>query len=280
MKTIFRFVVVICLVFLAYTHAIAKSGPPRAGEIKKGIRAAGVCAIAGLNAEQSQLMALQRARAAAIRKATGEKAVSELRTTAFEESMRDIETYARGFIVREKVNPLPPGRSKKGSSAATIPEYRVWIVADVYIPGPLSAPPGLKASLSRNAFRNGDKAEISIRTAKDAGVAVFLMRADDKVSMVFPNIHELNNIIPSGRDFIFPAKGARIDLEMQATAGRQKDLEAFFVIAWDKAANIKAMDLFPDTDPMGFGDFFGKLSTIGGLTEMKVLPYTVTGPQK
>lgn len=280
MKSIFRFIIVICLVLIAYPSAAAKSKDQKSGEVKKSVRAAGSCAISGLKAEQAQLMALQRARAAAVKKALGVKTRPEIRTTSFEQSMADIEEFGSGFVVREKVNLLRPAGFKIESSAAPIPDHRVWIIADVYIPGAPSTPLGLKASLNRNSFKTGEKGELAIRTDKDAGIAVFLMRSDDKVSMVFPNIHEVNNIVVSGTDFVFPAKNSKMDLEMQTFAGRQKDMEALFVIAWDRSLKIKVMDLFPETDPLGFSEFFGKLSTIGNLIEMKVLPYIITDVNK
>lgn len=280
MKSIFRLVIVICLVLLAYPSAAAKPKDQKSAEVKKNVRAAGSCAIEGLSAEQAQLMALQRARAAAIRKTLGIKTRPEIRTTSFEQSMADIEAFGSGFIVKEKVNLLRPASFKKESSTAPIPDHRVRIIADVYIPGAPSASLGLKAALNRNSFKTGEKGEITIRTDKDVGIAVFLMRSDDKVSMVFPNIHEVNNIVASGTDYVFPAKNSKMDLEMQTLAGRQKDMEALFVIAWEKSSKVKVMDIFPDTDPLGFSEFFGKLSTIGKLIEMKVLPYTVTDVKK
>ena len=66
------------IIFLFFIAFISVSGPvlaaekaPRTGEVKKGIQAEAACAIAGMSAEQSQLTALQRARAAAIEQAAG-----------------------------------------------------------------------------------------------------------------------------------------------------------------------------------------------------------------
>jgi hypothetical protein len=51
------------------------------GETRKGIQAEGACAIVGMSAEQSQLMALQRARAAAIEQAAGVSVTSSTLVT-------------------------------------------------------------------------------------------------------------------------------------------------------------------------------------------------------
>ena len=59
-----------------------------------------------------------------------------------------IKTYARGFIVREKVTWLPLEQYQKDASVAPIPEYRVRITADVYVPKRTKASVSLKAKLN------------------------------------------------------------------------------------------------------------------------------------
>ncbi len=55
--------------------------------------------------------------------------------------------------------------------------------------------------------------------------ADFIM-ADDRVALIFPNSHERNNVLVVGREFLFPDKDAKIELEMQTRPDHQKDAEA------------------------------------------------------
>jgi len=271
-------VIIIALVFLlAQGSSLAKSTPHKSGETIKGVQAEGACAIVGMSAEQSQLTALQRARAAAIEQAAGVSVTSSTLVTNFAVAADFIKTYARGFIVREKVTWLPLGQYQNDASVAPIPEYRVRITADVYVPQKTKVSVGLKAKLNNTVFRSGEKAKFSLKAAKSARFAVFNIMADDRVAMIFPNIHELDNLITPGREMTFPAKDANIELEVQTLPGHQRDAEAYLIVVWDSASDIKIMDLFPETEPLGVSDFFGKLAEIAESIEDTILPYEVVG---
>lgn len=90
----------------------------RKGEIVKNISAEGACAIVGMSAEQSQLIALQRARVAAIEQAAGVSVTAGTLVTNFTVAADFIKTYARGFIVRERAAWLPLGQYQKDASVA------------------------------------------------------------------------------------------------------------------------------------------------------------------
>ncbi|MCX7949904.1 MAG: hypothetical protein N2509_07305, partial [Treponemataceae bacterium] len=130
-------IVTLIMVFCVLLSSISGAQERRAlsGEIKRGVHAEGSCAVVGMSAEQSQLLALQRARAAAIEQAAGVSVSSSTLVTNATVAVDFIRTYARGFIVGEKVTWLPLAQYQKDPSMAPIPEYRVQIVADVYIPG-------------------------------------------------------------------------------------------------------------------------------------------------
>lgn len=273
-------IIVVLFFFPGFLHGQAGQGSPTgAGEVKRGIQAEGACAIVGMSAEQSQLTALQRARAAAIEQAAGVSVSSSTLVTNYVVAADFIKTYARGFIVSEKVTWLPLGQYQKDSSHAPIPEYRVRITADVYVPGGKALSLGLKAKLNSAVFRNGEKAKISVKVGRDAGLALFNIMADDRVSLIFPNIHEQNNAITAGKEFVFPAKDAKVELEMQTLPGHQKDAEAFFVVAWDRSRDIRIREMFPETEPMGLSEFFRKLAEIADNIEDAILPYEVVTGQ-
>jgi len=269
-------VIIIALVFLlAQGSSLAKGASIKSSETIKGIQAEGACAIVGMSAEQSQLTALQRARAAAIEQAAGVSVTSSTLVTNFAVAADFIKTYARGFIVKEKVTWLPLGQYQKDVSVAPIPEYRVRITADVYVPQKAKGSVGFKAKLNNTVYRSGEKAIFFLKAAKSARFAAFNIMADDRVAMIFPNIHESDNLIPPGREISYPAKDAKIELEMQNLPGHQRDAEAYLLIAWDSAIDIRIMELFPEMESMGVSEFFGKLAEIADRIEDTILPYEV-----
>jgi len=64
-------IIIFLFLIIAAGTVNAEIGPLRSGEIRRGVQAEGSCAIVGMSAEQSQLLALQRARASAIEQAAG-----------------------------------------------------------------------------------------------------------------------------------------------------------------------------------------------------------------
>lgn len=278
-----RTCLIIFLLSIFFTYALGSGGagekPGRAGETTRGVRAEGACAIVGMSAEQSSLTALQRARAAAIEQAAGVTVTSGTLVTNFTVAADFIKTYARGFIVGEQVIWLPLGQYQKDSSTPPIPEYRVRIIADVYVPRKKAPTLGLRAKLNSAVFRNGEQAGITVAVNRDAGIALFNIMADDRVAMIFPNVHEQNNVIAAGKEFLFPARDAKVVLEMQTLAGHRKDAEAFLVLAWERSREIRIGDLFPGTAPLGFNEFFRKLAEVADHVEEAILPYEVVAGQ-
>ncbi len=273
----FDHIIAIALVFfLAHGSSLAQSTSIRSGETVKGIQAEGACAIVGMSAEQSQLTALQRARAAAIEQAAGVSVSSGTLVTNYTVTADFIKTYARGFIVHEKANWLPLGQYQKDSSTAPIPEYRVRITADIYIPKKAKAI-GLQALLNNTVFRSGEKAKVTVRTTKGSGIAIFNIMADDRVSLVFPNRYESDNRVMPGKEFVFPAKGGKVDLEMHPLPGHTRDAEAILVIAWDKEQDFSILEMFSSTEPMPVDAFFQRLADMADHCEEAILPYEVVG---
>jgi len=276
MVCIRQLLIVVWLLFLCTaTIGHADEKQHHAGEIKRSVQAEGACAIVGMSAEQSQLTALQRARAAAIEQAAGVSVSSGTLVTNYVVAADFIKTYAQGFIIAEKVSWPPLGQYQKDASTAPIPEYRVKIIADVYVPEKKTKPLGLTGRLNNTVFRAGEKARVTIKTAREAQIAVFNIMADDRVALLFPNQYEPGNHLTAGKEFIFPARDAKVDLEMQTLPGHRKDAEAIFVIAWDKGRHIDIMKMFIPVEPLAFGEFFKRLADIADHCEDVILPYEV-----
>lgn len=274
-NTRFLFVLLLAAMLAMPVFAIAGQSPGRGGEVKKGIVAEAACAVVGMSAEQSQLTALQRARAAAIEQAAGVSVTSATLVTNLTVAADFIKTYARGFIVAEKATWLPLGQYQKDSSTAPIPEYRVKIIADVYIPKRKAKTIGLHAALNNNVFRNGEKGRVTIRMKKTAVIAIFNIMADDTAALLFPNAYEKENQLVPGKNLVFPAKDAKVELEMQTLPGHQRDAEAILVVAWEEASKIDILKRFAPGEAIPVSEFFARLSEMIDRCEEVILPYEV-----
>ena len=199
------FVLLSLILFIAH---IGTAGAE--SRIVKNVKAEGSCAVVGMSAEQSQLMALQRARMAAIEQAVGIRVTSSTIVTNARLAMEFIRTYSKGFIINEKVKWLPLGQYQKDNSTPPIPEYRVKITADVYKPERKIKPVGLSAKINETVFRSGENGRIDIKTKRNARIAIFNITADDKVVMILPNQYEKDNIILGRRTLTFQIGRAHV----------------------------------------------------------------------
>jgi len=245
--------------------------------VVRGVVGEGACAISGMSAEQSQLTALQKARAASIEQAAGVRVASSTLVRDGMVAVDLIRTYSRGFIVREKVEWLPIAQYQDSRDRPPIPEYRVRIKADVAIPEKLSRPMGLSAKLNNKIFRKGEKARVEVATEREARVAVFNLTADDKVVMIFPHPLEKEIFASSGKPLRFPPDGSRIELVMQTLPGHARDAEAFFVVAVGKDEPIDFSTEFGVGEQIAFSVFFERYAEIAPHADEVILPYVVEG---
>jgi hypothetical protein len=238
----------------------------------------GACAIMGMSAEQCALIALRRARASAIEKAAGVTVTSASLVTNMAVTIDFIKTYAKGFIVKERVTYLPLTQYQKDEKTPPIPEYRVRIVADVSVPAMKIQPLGLLTKINSLSYRNGEQAAVEVRTSRPARVAIFNITADDRVALIFPNEHEKENGVSGNKPLLFPRKQSRVELVMQTLPGHKRDTEAFFVAAADEARPVDFMHLFSST-PIPLTTFFQQYARIVDYCEDAILPYEVVAPE-
>jgi hypothetical protein len=244
-------------------------------ETVRNISAEGSCAIVGMSAEESQLIALQRARAAAIEQASGVSVASGTLVTNMIVRADFIKTYAKGLIVSEKVEWLPLGQYQKDSATPPIPEYRVRLLADVFLPQLKIKRIGLKTKVNSPIFKSGEKAILEIKADRETKVGIFNITADDRVVMLFPNEYEKDNLASKSRALVFPDKNSRVELIMQTLPGHKRDAEAFYIVAMDEGRKKEFTDLFAPGQPMNFTAFFKKYSEIADYCEDVILTYEV-----
>jgi hypothetical protein len=252
-------------------HGLGTSG----SRVVREVAGEGACAIFGMSAEQSQLIALQKARSSAIETATGVRVVSSTLVRDGMVAVDLIRTYSRGFIIAEKVEWLPLAQYQESPERPPIPEYRVRIKADVAIPEDNLAPLGLTASLNNKLFRSGENATLAIETVRDALIAVLNITADDQVVLLFPNIYDSSNRIAAGRGLTFPSEGSRVSLEMQTLPGHERDAEAFFVIGVGADREIDFLSLFGGGSPLPLASFFRRYSDVASVADEVILTYAV-----
>jgi len=260
---------------LGILFCLPASGEPSAKHIVRGVMADGACAIYGMSAEQSQLLALQKARAAAIEQAAG---ISVVSSTLVRDGMLAVDlirTFSRGFIVREKVEWLPIAQYQDSPNRPPIPEYRVRIQADVAIPERLARPLGLSAKLNNKVFRKGEKARIEIETEREARIAIFNLTAEDRVVMLFPHPNEKENVSAAGKPLLFPPTGSQLQVIMQTLPGHKRDAEAFFVVAVGRDDNIDFSSRFNVLNPLSLSTFFERYAEIAPYANEVILPYIV-----
>ena len=262
---------------LLYSVATAFSATDAPGNISRGISAEGSCAVIGTSAEQSQLIALQRARAAAIEQAAGVHVSSTTLVTDFMLTLDSIKTYSRGFIVSEQVEWLPLGQYQKDRSTAPIPEYRVRISADVRMPEQKVKPLGLQARTSATVYRNGEPAWVEVKTSRPARIGIFNITADDRVVLVFPNQHDHANFVRRGEPLHYPDKKSTAELEMQVLPGHSRDAEAFFIVALDEKYPVQLEDRFTPLQSLPLAEFFARYDEFADYGEDSVLAYAIVG---
>jgi hypothetical protein len=266
----------LCLSMAFLPLPVSGEGQPgQPARVVREVSAEGACAISGMSAEQSQLIAVQKARSGAIEQAAGVKVVSSSLVRDGAVAVDLIRTYARGFIVREKVEWLPLAQYQESPDKPPIPEYRVRITADVAVPERKERSSGLSARLNNKVFRKGETAWIEIRAERDARFAVFNVTADDKVVLVFPHSHDRGNLVSGGTAVRIPGPGSRLEFVMQTLPGHSSDAEAFLVVAFDKDSPSGFPEAFEPGAPLPLASFFERYAKFAVHADEILLPYVV-----
>jgi hypothetical protein len=244
-----------------------------------GVAGRGEAAVVGITAEQGQLIALQRARADAVEKTAGTKVLGSTLVKDSAVVADFIKTFTRGFIVDEKVRWLPLGTFSENNKSAPIPVYRVEIEATVVIPEK-KAVPGffLEASVDRPSYIAGENAVIKAKVSKKAHLAVFNIRADDCVTILYPrNSASQKDILKPGETFSFPPPDSGQVLEMATLERHKQDSEAFMAVAVPFVDNesFRFTDYFSGEKLYSVPEFFERYSRFAEIAAEKILPYEV-----
>jgi len=236
-------------------------------KIMKNVSAEGSCAILGMDEKQAQNIALHRARANAIEKACGILVSSSKIVTSGTMVLDFINSYSKGYIIRENYNWLPADKYQKDSQSPPIFEYRVNITADVFIPENVADQIGLSAKLDKRDFYEGERSILEINTRKACNIAVFNFQADDLICMIYPQV-----IIET--ETLMPNNPFRLPLAPETLPGYKQNVEALFVVGAAEDKNIDFKVLFP-VKAMAFTEFFEKYSQIAHHCSDKIISYQI-----
>lgn len=251
---------------------VTVSSPAHARE-EKGVTGKGEAAVVGITPEEGRLIALQRARANAIEKAVGMDILGTTLVTNGRLVGQFIKTFSRGFIIEEE-NTMTWDFLEDGT-----PRYTSLITATVVVPEKKKDPLfSLDASLNRPVFIAGEAATITLNVTKEAGYAIFNLRADDRICMLYPQVNTGKAALLSpGRSVMFPEKDSGLTMEMGTLPGHKRDTEAFIVIAVpvkDKAP-VRINDIFSAGRLYTVPEFFSVYSSIADNAVDEILPYEV-----
>jgi hypothetical protein len=227
------------------------------------------------------LIALQRARADAdaVEQVAGTKVLG---STLVKDSMLVadfIKTFSRGFIVDEKVKWLPLGTFRENDKSAPIPVYRVEIIATVMIPERKSDPGFfLEASINRPFYLDGEEAVVRAKVSKKSHIAIFNIRADDRVAMLYPVSSRVKTrAFQSNETLLFPSPDSGLVLEMGTLKAHKQDSEAFMVVAVnaEKNPSFRFADYFSPDRLYLVPEFFEIYSRLAKDVAEQILPYEV-----
>ena len=247
--------------------------------VVQGVRGEGKAAIVGMTHEQAWLLALRRARADAVERAAGIKIQSSTLIRNFLLVGQFLKTFTRGFIVDEKLI-KKEGSFIDSDTGPPIPKYNVEIEATVVIPE-RKIDPGFffeQAFLNRDVYRSGEEAVIKAGVSRRAYLAIFNLRADDKVAMLYPNRNiGQTDILQPSKTFYFPPPDSGLVLEMNTLKGHKRDSEAFMVVAIPviEGESFRFLDYFSGDRLYLVPKFFDIYSRIAEFAVEEILPYEI-----
>ena len=199
------------------------------------VRATGVAALSHLTAEETQALALKRARQNAIEAVCG---VSIQAQTFIKNNMLEsdfIHSVAYGRIVAEEILRWDTEISQPSKKRPPHIAYKVTIKATVIkekgAPDPYYQ---VNCRLNKKVFRSGDEMIIQVKVTKPSYISVLNYTADGSVYLLFPNQLRRKNHVKALQNFQIPSEADRHDvlkLEVSNLPGHRQDTEFIQVIA-------------------------------------------------
>ena len=146
-------------------------------------------------------------------------------------------SLARGRILTETIldeGPVDPS-ARRGDLARSpvLRAYHLRLRAEVQPAGP-EARLGLRASLDKPLYTDGEEVALRVEVDRDAFLYIFNVGEDSAVTLLYPNGYEAGNLLRAHAPFIFPSDALRtqgVRLRARLPAGRARSTETLKVLA-------------------------------------------------
>jgi hypothetical protein len=156
-----------------------------------------------------------------------------------------LRILARGFVVKEQLERWEQDNLRRTPDSAPTTLYRVFLRTCVArARGDHDPYFRVDASLNKYTFAARESASIRVRCSRGCYLSILNLTGKDEFNLLLPT-SKLPNLAqhppragPEG-DFVFPPPG--VALEMAPLQGRQRDTEAFLVIAMKQPLNLPAI---------------------------------------
>lgn len=153
--------------------------------------------------EAAQRGSLEAARRAAIEQAVGTFVTGSTVVRNFQLADDLVHAVVRGVIVEEKILNRGLADAKDGEGML----YRTRIKARVRgIPVERRGTFGVRLSLNREVYKDGDEAVIRITPTDDGYLYLFNVSQDEHVTVLAPNRYEPEVRLAAGREYRFPSE--------------------------------------------------------------------------
>lgn len=238
MKTLKRLIAAALVVIAASFAASAK--PPDDGVwVTKDVHEP---LVGSMTPDEVKTIAKNKARDAAIEEAVGTFVKGSTLVHNYQIADDIIHSLRRGIVVAEEV--VKESITYPEDKGDQLPVYNLTLRVKVKpMPVEKRKGVGVKLSLNRDVFKQGEDVVINIKTTMDAYIYVFDIFGSDTVTLLVPNKHLSDNTVKANSEFIFPGMGlsaSGIHLRAMLPPGAKAATERVKVIA--STERIEAFD--------------------------------------
>ncbi len=238
MKTVKR-LIASALVVIAASFAASAKAPDDGVWVTKEVHEP---LVGSMTVDAVKKLARDKARDLAIEEAVGSFVKGSTVVHNYQIADDIVHSLRRGIVVAEEV--VKEGITPPEDKSDQLPVYNLTLRVKVKpMPVEKRKGVGVKLSLDRAMYKQGENVVISIKTTMDSYIYVFDIIGNDAVTLLVPNKHLSDNMIKANSEFIFPGMGlgdAGVRLRAMLPPGAKAATERVKVIA--STERIEAFD--------------------------------------
>lgn len=197
--------------------------------------------LSGVSQEEARAMALNQARAEAVRIIAGTQLASQTfgidteinsqkRSEVFSVFQVFNRSFSSGRVVEEQIieEGIVPFTNDPNKPVVYI--YHVKMRAGVKLEkGDIDPAFKLELVLNKDSYRHGEEMQMTLKSSIDCYYTVFNIMATDTVVVLYPNSRSKNNFLSANNEITLPPYGTKLRLALPS--GKQRTTEMIFVIA-------------------------------------------------